>query len=159
MPNDGQPTEPTVTTAAEQTTAVIHGDVPMGELANFFDQSFRRIGEVLAEQGIAPAGAAFARYHGQPTDTAELEVGFATATPIEPRGDVVPGSLPGGQIVQFVHEGAYDQLGSSWGRLQEWIQQQGHTPSDSIWEVYVTEPSPEMNPDDLRTELNWLLVS
>jgi hypothetical protein len=24
-----------------------------------------------------------------------------------------------------------------------------------MWEVYLTEPSPEMDPADLRTELNW----
>lgn len=27
----------------------------------------------------------------------------------------------------------------------------------ALWEVYLTEPSPDMDPADLRTELNWLL--
>jgi effector-binding domain-containing protein len=148
-----------VTTATEQTTAVIHGDVPMSELAAFFDRSFRRVGEVLEEHGIPPAGAAFARWHGRPAEVAKLEVGFATSESVGPSGDVVAGSLPGGRVARLVHSGAYDRLVSSWERLQSWIEQHGYEPTDVLWEVYLTEPSPDMNPDDLRTELNWLLRS
>jgi hypothetical protein len=28
-------------------------------------------------------------------------------------------------------------------------------PAASCWEVYTTEPSPEMDPADLRTQLVW----
>jgi effector-binding domain-containing protein len=40
-------------------------------------------------------------------------------------------------------------------RLAEWLGAQGLSPSDERWEVYVTQPSPEMDPADLRTELYW----
>lgn len=55
----------------------------------------------------------------------------------------------------MVHFGAFDELGASWERLRSWIGEHGLTPGPVMWEFYLTEPSPEMDPRDLRTELNW----
>ncbi len=67
-------TEPELADHAETTTAVIHGVVPMSEIAGFFDRSFAELAAVLT-----PTGPAFARYAGPPGETADLEVGFAAA--------------------------------------------------------------------------------
>lgn len=136
-----------------RTTAVVRGTVPMAELEQFFDRSFRLLGEALAAQGIRPAGPAFALYHGPPGETADAEVGFPVDRPIEPSGDVVTGSLPGGRVATLTHHGSYDDLGESWGRLYEAAMAQGATPGNEMWEVYVTQPTPDMAPDDLRTQL------
>jgi effector-binding domain-containing protein len=141
-------------TLVSQTTAVVRGRVRMDEIANFFDRSFNTLSSTLSAQGIAPAGPAFGLYHGRPGDKADLEVGFATDRPVTPEGDVVASSLPGGRVAQAVHEGSFDGLGEAWERLFAWIGQEGLTPRADFWEVYVTEPSPTMDPADLRTELN-----
>jgi effector-binding domain-containing protein len=147
-------TEARLVTLVSQTTAVVRGRIRMDELASFFDRSFSTLSSTLSAQGITPAGPAFALYHGAPTDRADLEVGFATDRPVAPDGDVVASSLPGGRVAQAVHEGSFDGLGESWQRLFSWIGDQGLTARDDFWEVYVTEPSPTMDPADLRTELN-----
>jgi effector-binding domain-containing protein len=147
-------TEPTLVTLVAQTSAVVRGRVPMAELAGFFDRSFSTLSSSLSAQGIAPAGPAFGLYHGPPGDHADLEVGFATDRPVNDDGDVVVSSLPGGRVARVVHEGSFDGLGESWQRLFSWIGDQGLTPRAEFWEVYVTEPSPTMDPADLRTELN-----
>ena len=113
---------------------------------------------VLAGQGVAITGPAFALYHGAPGATADLEAGFPTSGPVETDGDVVASHLPGGRVARLVHEGSFDELGSSWGRLGQWIAAAGLTPGEDMWEVYVTEPSPDMDPADLRTELNWTIA-
>ena len=138
-------------------TAVIRGIVPMTELAEFFDRSFSTITSVMSAQAVTITGPAFARYHGSPTDTADLEVGFPTSERIEPTDGVEVGELPGGRVARLVHHGSYDQLGSSWEQLARWMREQGLGAADSFWEVYVTEPSPDMDPADLRTELIWPL--
>jgi effector-binding domain-containing protein len=58
-------------------------------------------------------------------------------------------------VARLVHAGGYDQLGEAWGRLGAWIAGQGLTPGADLWEVYVTGPSPDTDPADLRTELFW----
>jgi effector-binding domain-containing protein len=58
-------------------------------------------------------------------------------------------------VARVVHAGSFDGLSEAWQRLGAWIGEQGLEPSDDYWEVYLTEPSPDMDPADLRTELNW----
>ena len=148
---------PTLVETEEVTTAVIRGVVNMTEMAAFFDSTFTRLPAVVASQGVAITGPAFALYHGAPGPTADLEAGFPTAGEVGTDGDVMASRLPGGRVARLVHEGSFDQLGSSWGRLGAWIAAEGLTPGADLWEVYVTEPSPDMDPADLRTELNWTI--
>lgn len=149
------PPEPALVDLAATPTAVIAAVIPADQLVDHFDRSFGQVAAVIADQAIGIAGPAFALYHGFPGETVDLEVGFPVGRAVRPDMQVGAGELPGGRVARLVHHGAFDQLGSSWGRLQEWITQQGLTPGGDFWEVYVTEPSPDMDPADLRTELNW----
>jgi effector-binding domain-containing protein len=148
-------TEPELANLNETMTAVIHGVVPMAEIADFFDRSFSELATVLEGQDIAPTGPAFARYAGPPGQTADLEGGFPVHEAVTPEGQVHPSSLPAGRVARLLHAGGYGQLGESWGRLGAWIADQGLTAGEDLWEVYVTEPNPDMDPADLRTELFW----
>lgn len=151
------PTTPTLVELDAATTAVIAAVLAPDELVAFFDRSFGAIAQAAAAQGVVLQGAAFARYHGPPGERIDLEVGFPTDRPVEPTGDVRPGSLPAGRVAQVVHAGSFDGLGEAWGRLQAWISEQGLDAGGELWEVYLTEPSPDMDPADLRTELNWVV--
>jgi len=153
------PTDPEVELVAVEavTTAVVKGTVAAKDLTDFFDSSFGVLGAVLDHQPVAAAGPAFARYQGPVGETAVLEVGFPTDRAIEPEGSAEAGTLPAGRVARMVHAGSFDGLSGAWQRLESWIGEQGLTSSGVLWEVYVTEPSPDMDPADLRTELNWLL--
>lgn len=150
-------TEPGLVDLTETPTAVIHGVIPMSEMVGFFDRSFSELVEVLARQGVAPSGAGFACYAGPPGETVDLEVGFPVHGVVSAERQVRAGTLPAGTVARLVHVGAFDGLGESWARLGEWIGAQGLTPGDDLWEVYVTEPRPDMDPSELRTELYWAL--
>jgi len=149
---------PEIVDVPEQPTAVIRGEVPTAELTAFFDRAFAALAPAIARQGAAPAGAAFARYDGAPAEVARLEVGFPVDRPIAADGEVVPAALPAARVARAVHVGSYDGLGSSWGALAAWIADQGAQPTDDLWEVYVTQPSPDVDPAGLRTELYWVLA-
>lgn len=150
--------EPELVQVAESTTAVIADVVEMAGLRDFFDRSFSKLPEVLAEQAVAITGPAFARYHGPPGQRVDLEVGFATDRRVRADDLVRPSSLPAGRVVRLVHHGSYDELAAAWERLRSWMNEHGFTPGDALWEVYVTEPSPDMDPAELHTELNWALA-
>jgi effector-binding domain-containing protein len=57
-----------------------------------------------------------------------------------------------------VHAGGFDGLAAAWQRLFAWVGQHGMTPAGVFWEVYLTVPSPGMDPAGLRTELDLLLA-
>ena len=148
---------PRITSIEPQHTAVVRSTVPMDQIRDFYDTSFPAAAEVVARQDIGLRGAV-GRYLNTPSTTVDLEVGFITDGAITADGEVVPGELPGGEVVQATHVGAYDGLGSSWQELFEWVTGQGHQIGESMWEVYVTEPTPEGDPDTMRTDLFWPLV-
>jgi len=127
----------------------------MDGLPEFFDGSFGALAAAVQEQDAGVAGPAFAFYHRLPTDTADLEVGFPTLRAVTATGDVCAASLPGGRVARVVHAGSFDGLGPAWERLRGWIDAQGLRVGESFWEAYLTEPTPDMDPADLRTELNW----
>lgn len=137
------------------TTAVVRGVVPVIDLRNFFDASFGVLARAIETQRLTTLSPAFGLYHGLPGETLDLEVGFVTDRMVRPEAGAVVGSLPGGQVARLTHFGSFDGLGASWERLGSWIQARGLSTGEDRWETYVTQPSPSMDPRDLRTELNW----
>lgn len=149
---------PRVVDVTEQPTAVVRGSgVAMTDLRSFFDRAFGVLGPSVAVQPDLVVGPAFALYGRPPGETVDLEVGFPVSRPVEPSADVAPGTLPGGRAARLVHVGGYDALGASWERLVTWADEQGLARAPALWESYLTLPTPDGEPDALRTELSWLL--
>ncbi|MFD2758372.1 GyrI-like domain-containing protein [Gulosibacter faecalis] len=140
-------------------TVVVRGiDVPTDDLAAFMDAAFSALGAAIGAGVFTPSGPAFSRYEDAPGATATLEAGFPVAHAIDEPGEhggqqLAASELPAGRIAIAKHHGAYDALGDSWGELLTWVGEQGLTPGVPFWEAYDTEPTPEMNPDDLVTGL------
>ena len=147
--------EPELVDAEPVTTAVVRGAVPASGLTGFFDASFRELVTTTTAQGVALLGPAFALYRGPFEETVDLEVGFPVDRSVRAEGNVVASELPGGRVAMLTHSGGYDGLGEAWARLASWLSEQGRIPADERWESYVTQPSPDMDPRDLRTELHW----
>lgn len=114
-----------------------------------------RVPEVLgwlAEQGVAPAGAPFFRYH---VIDMERELVVQAGVPVDqPVEAVAPGletdALPAGRYVTTTYTGPPDALVEVTRQLLEWAEQQGLTfdehPSDQgdVWgcrlETFQTNP-------------------
>ncbi|MFJ9813157.1 GyrI-like domain-containing protein [Streptomyces sp. NPDC101158] len=152
-PDPGQ--QPRLVDLEPEITAVVRGVVPPEELRTFFDGAFGALGRVLHRQQVPPRSAAFGLHHGGPGEKLNLEVGFVTGRAVWPEDGVVTGELPGGRVARVTHHGGFDGLGETWERLAVWIEAQGLRGGEDRWEVYVTQPTPDMDPRDLRTELNW----
>jgi effector-binding domain-containing protein len=148
-------TEPELVDEEAVTTAVVRAVVPAAGLTGFFDSAFRELVTTTTEQGLALLGPAFALYRGPFGETVDLEVGFPVDRVVRAQGNVVAGELPGGRLARVTHSGSFDGLGEAWARLADWVAAQGRTPGAQRWESYVTQPSPDMDPRDLRTELFW----
>ncbi|MBD0711479.1 MULTISPECIES: GyrI-like domain-containing protein [unclassified Streptomyces] len=152
------PPAPRVVRQEPVTTAVVRGQISLPELRGFFDTSFGTLGRVFHDQRITPLGAAFGLYRGSLGDRTDLEVGFVTDHAVRAEDGVVAATLPEGRVARTTHRGAFDGLGASWERLGTWMRDRGLAPGAERWEVYVTRPSPDMDPRDLRTELNWTIA-
>ncbi|MGA9275533.1 GyrI-like domain-containing protein [Ilumatobacter sp.] len=146
---------PEIVEVEPRVTASVRAVVSMSEIREFFDRSFGLLAGVIERQKLTITGPAFALYRGEPGETADVELGFETDPQPTPEGDVTVGRLRGGRVARTVHVGNYDNLATSWQRLRDWIDDQGLSAAAEFWEVYLTEPTPDADPDDMRTELNW----
>lgn len=152
---------PAVPTAVVRVTGV-----PMSELTGVFDSVFGTVLPRAFEAGLAPAGPPIALYTAAiegPDSVVDLEIGFPLRAPlaeqvgaesIEADGrQLVASELPAGEIAVISHVGSYDDLGQAWGDFMGEIAAMGRAPGLPFWESYVTEPSPDMDPATLRTDL------
>ena len=138
-------------------------DVAPEGMPAIFDETFTALVPALAEQGIEIAGPAFSLHPRQPGATMTFDVGFPVAEPLDGEleaGGITfyPSSLPAGRIATISHLGGYDGLAQAWGAFMEQVARDGHEPRLPFWEVYVSEPGPDVDPATLRTDLVTLLA-
>ncbi|MDN5550629.1 MAG: GyrI-like domain-containing protein [Brevibacterium sp.] len=152
--------ELTVFEASEIPTAVVEArNVAMEDLPALFDATFTGLFPTLQEAEMEIAGPAFALYTRQPSDTVDLEIGLpltsglTQALPLSRDLIAIPSQLPGGSIAAMSHTGGYDGLGEAWAVFTKAAVDAGHHPGLPFFEVYVTEPNPDMDTADLRTDL------
>lgn len=147
--------DPELLDVPEVTAAVIRDRVTPAELRDFFDRSFRILPEIVAGQGARIEGPAFCVYREESDAALDLEVGFAVDRGLRAERGVRAGCLPAGRVARIVHAGGFDGLAAAWADLRSWIEGQGLAAGPLRWEVYSTRPAPDMDPAELRTELNW----
>ncbi len=97
----------------QQLTAGVREKVPMAELTDFFSRAFASTMAAMQEQGVQPAGPPFGKYYGTPTAVMDVEAGFPVTAEIRAAGDVIPGTLPAGKVVEAIHVGPYDTMEST----------------------------------------------
>lgn len=156
----------------EVPTAVVRAhDVPMATISGLFDSAFGTAFPAAFARGLRPAGAAFALYTrltDGPEAVADVEIGFPLEVPLAEQLDdddpveidgmrVIASVLPAGDIAVTSHVGGFDGLGTAWGEFLGEIGAMGRAPGHPFWESYVTEPSPDMDPATLRTDLYCLV--
>jgi effector-binding domain-containing protein len=140
---------------AQQPTAVVRSTIAVTDIPKFLGHAYEAVMQVLASQGITPAGAPFAYYMGAPTTTVELEAGFPIAVACAAQGEMVPSELPGGTIASGTHFGPYETMVDTYEQLTTWIAEHGLVPGDSMWEIYLSDPQQEPDSTKWRTQIFW----
>jgi len=135
--------------------AVIHAEVPMGEITGFYDRAFPRLMAAIAAQGATPAGAPFGLYPRMPGDTIEIVAGIPIDRPIVADGEVEPYELPGGRAIVAMHIGPYDTLADTYHRIWQWASGEGLTMGELMWESYLTDPGDGSDPATWATQIVW----
>lgn len=150
--------DPEIVTLEPATVAVLRETIPMTAMSDFFGRAFSGAAEALGRQGIAPAGPPLGIYYGMPTDTVDVAAGFPFVGTFADDGAVTAVTLPAGRAVQLMHQGSYDTLTDSYGRLMAWLAEQALTPGPVMWESYLTEPTPDGDQSEMLTLIVWPLA-
>ena len=138
-------------------TAVVRDEVPESSLAEAMGHMFQLVMSALSAQGVKPASQPFARYHSF-GEVIDFEAGVIVDAPIQPAGEVKPGELPRGPAAIAVHTGSYETLGATHEAMRRWLEANpGQKPNGGPWELYVTDPATEPDPNRWMTEVIYPL--
>ena len=150
--------------AEEVPTAVIkRNDFPMQDMRMLFDEGLSALFPAISKRSVKPAGPVFSLHHRMPTKTTDLEVGLPIDAPFSGQIDagedfiIEPSVMPAGKVAAISHVGPYAGLPGAWGSFMQKLAADGHRIGVPFWEVYLTEPGPDVDPETLRTDLYVLL--
>ena len=117
----------------------------------------------MGDSGIAPAGPPFCLVpqitttedEVPPPSPWKLIVGFPVEGELEAEEPILFGHLPGGKVLTTLHMGKLDTLSTAYLALQVQMMKDGLTPVGAPWEVYLSDPAWEPDPEQWRTVVNW----
>lgn len=134
-------------------------DQPMDRLAEVFDTAYTAVMEHAEGMGVSLTGPAFALYTSMPTNVVSMEAGIPVDRPIDQPSTtedglaIEPSVLPGGNIARMTYFGGYDGLPDAWRTFMQALTATGKQPDLPFWELYISEPGPDVDPATLRTDL------
>ena len=114
-----------------------------------------QVGQYLASSGLQSVGQPLARYYRYDAEVVEMDAGIRVTGRAEGNDTVMVKELPGGDVAVAVHLGPYHTLRQTYDALAAWIAQEGRTPREAPWEVYITDPTEEPDSTRWRTEIYW----
>ncbi|WP_423184561.1 GyrI-like domain-containing protein [Arthrobacter sp. NyZ413] len=150
--------QPPLIRTREQHTAVVHEHVPMSALTDFFGRAFGAVMAAAQAQNANPTGPPFALYHGKPTGAVDVEAGFPITADFADAGDMLASKLPESEAFEDMHQGPYDTIQQTYALILERMSAEGKTPSDSMWEFYLSDPEKEPDPATWQTRIVWPIV-
>jgi effector-binding domain-containing protein len=140
-------------------TACIPLVVPSSDICTLMDPAIKELIATVTGQGVVPSGPLLSYHRHRPTDVFDFEISFPVPAPITPAGRVVNSSIPSLRIARTIYQGPYEGLGEAWGEFMDWIEANGHQPTENLWECYLVGPATTDDDTQFRTELNRPLVS
>ena len=147
----------------EQPYVALELECSQGEFPFEVEKTLTAIWGLLDSVGVPPAGPPICIVpqigttddEVPPPQPWQLVVGFPVEDELEAEDPVRFGHLPGGRVLTTLHMGKLDTLSTAYLALQVHMMAEGLEPSGPPWEVYLTDPVWEPDPEQWRTVVNW----
>ncbi len=137
-----------------QAVASVRDNVTIPGLAQLFGELFGYLGQ----RGLGPAGPPIGIYYDEEFCEGPIDVEIAAP---------VAGSVPEGERVKLrelpaieqaasiIHEGSYEDVGSTYSQLLQWVEANGYRIAGPVREVYLQGPEADRDPSTYVTEVQF----
>ncbi len=113
----------------------------------------------IQEQKIAPAGPMIGVYYNSPDmvkpEELKWEMGFPISSKAEVKTPLEKKEWKYTLVVSAIHKGPFEEIGKTISKMFEWMQANKLMPAGPVMERYVTMPTPDTKPEDLKSEI-WI---
>lgn len=111
----------------------------------------------VQEQKIAPAGPMFGIYYNSPDivkpEELKWEMGFPVSANVEVKAPLEKKEWKYTLVASAIHKGPYEETGKTYSKMFEWMQANKLMPAGPVLERFLTMPTPDTKPEDLRAEI------
>ncbi len=133
---------------------IIRVTTPTNEISAKMGELYPKLMSCILDNEIEMTGPPFTRYHSwDPEGDTEFEAGVPVDTGAECEGDIEFVELPACKVVAALHTGPYESLGPVYEAIQKYIDEKGLKISGAVWEVYLTDPNAEPDPNKYQTQI------
>lgn len=139
--------------AVEQPVAVVHGTVDRDTIGSWLAGTYGVLAMHLQRIGVPITGMPFARYHRRNDGGIDVVAGLPVASIVDRKDEVVPDTLPGGEMATTWHRGPYEEIGPAYEAIEAWLEQRGAEAVGDAWEIYHTDPEEEPDASTWLTEV------
>ncbi len=117
---------------------------------NDYGKYMSKLFETVAKDKLTITAAPMTIYHD--VEFNPLNNDTEIAIPVK---EVIKGTreLAGGLCAMGTLKGPYTQLTSLYAKIMQWIEDEGYTIADSIYEIYLTDPRTDISPEEYVTEV------
>lgn len=141
-------------TLKPQATLIMKTDTTLDKLPTFFTHSYSVITGFIKKMGLHAKPTPFSRYHKYAPPQVEVEAGFLLSTATAGEGEIIAGTIPGGEYAMLTHIGPYEKLGPAYEALHNWMKANKKLESGAPYELYIDAPG--VAPvEKLRTEIYY----
>lgn len=142
-----------ITHTEAQPAATIRLTIPRDQIQTVMGPAMQEVLEVVATQGLVPAGPMFSHHFRMDPELFDFEVGLPVQGAVAPAGRVRASELPARKVARTTYHGGYEGLGSAWSEFNQRLSAEGLAPTEELWECYVTGSEPGLDPSTIRTVL------
>jgi AraC family transcriptional regulator len=137
---------------SERHAASVRTTTRLHRLRHTIDTLHELVMHVVGEQGLAPAGPLFTRFH-EIGNLIAIEAGMPLAQPIIPSGVVLASELPGGPVLRCQYTGELEELAAIRDTLARLQRVHGLNAAGAPWESYLVDRRDVLDHGDWVTEV------
>lgn len=138
---------------AQQPIVSIRDRQPTLAIPAFLGGAFGELFSRLRLLGAVPAGPPFVIYHEFGSGNIDAEVCVPVAQPVSAQGKIEGRILPALTVARTLHVGPYQDLGTAYTALTDWVERNGFEAAGPVQERYLNGPGDAATPADFRTEV------
>lgn len=134
---------------------VIKADIPTSQVGPKMGEIYGKIFAYAGEQQIELAGPPFAVYWKfDPQGNTVFEAGIPVGKGVTGNEEIEYKEYPSVKVVSMLYTGAYEKMEPAYLKMMDYIKNNNLKDKGVSWEVYLTDPAEEPDPEKYQTVIN-----